>query len=355
MSSVGRAPYKRIATEEAFATEEQFRLFGKLLDSGWHDPGFESLWGFYLRSEAERPRLIRARLLDLDARRIGDMDDTGIDVQVLSLTAPGVNVLEADEAKALSVSSNDEVAAAVSRHPDRYAALAAFAPQAPDHAAQEIERAVTKLGLKGAIFNGHTRGEWLDDQKFWAVFEACEALDVPIYLHPTGPHRDLIKPMLERGLDGAVYGFGVDTGLHALRLIVAGLFDRFPRLKFVLGHLGEALPFWVYRLDYMHRAGVAAKRYENLKPLKRSIREYLRENLYVTTSGMAFEPSIRLCQEVLGVDRVLYAMDYPYQFVAEEVTLQDNLSVSPEVKTQFFQTNAERLFGLNPDQAGASG
>jgi 5-carboxyvanillate decarboxylase len=316
MSSIGRAPYKRIATEEAFATQEQFRLYGKLLDSGWRDPGFESLWGFYLRSEAERPRLIRARLLDLDSRRIGDMDDTGIDVQVLSLTSPGVNVLEADEAKALSVSSNDEVAAAVSRHPGRYAALAAFAPQAPEHAAQEIERAVTKLGLKGAIFNGHTRGEWLDDQKFWAIFEACEALDVPIYLHPTGPHRDLIQPMLERGLDGAVYGFGVDTGLHALRLMVAGLFDRFPKLKFVLGHLGEALPFWVYRLDYM---------------------------------------SIRLCQEVLGVDRVLYAMDYPYQFVAEEVTLQDNLAVSPEVKTQFFQTNAERLFGLHAKGAGSSG
>ncbi|HEY0104992.1 MAG TPA: amidohydrolase family protein [Rhizomicrobium sp.] len=341
-----KVPYKRIATEEAFATNDLFDAFGKLLDGGWRDPGFESLWGFYLRSEAERPVLIRARLLDLDARRIGDMDETGIDVQLLSLTAPGVNVFEADVARSLSVSANDEMAAAIARHPTRFAGLAAFAPQDPAHAAKEIERGVNKLGLKGAIFNGHTRGEWLDDPKFWAIFEACEALDVPIYLHPTGPHRDLIAPMVERGLDGAIFGFGVDTGLHALRLIVAGLFDRFPRLKLVLGHLGEALPFWSFRLDFMHRAGVAAKRYESMKPLKRKISDYLRENVYVTTSGMASEPSIKLCQEVLGMEHVLYAMDYPYEFVADEVTAQDNLAIGAGEKAMFFQTNAERLFKL---------
>ncbi|HEY0300201.1 MAG TPA: amidohydrolase family protein [Rhizomicrobium sp.] len=341
-----KVPYKRVATEEAFATAELFDQFGKLLDGGFRDPGFESLWGFYLRSEAERPKLIRARLLDLDARRIADMDDTGIDVQILSLTSPGVNMFEADVARAVSVGANDELAAAIARHPARFAGLAAFAPQDPAHAAREIERGVRKLGLNGAIFNGHTRGEWLDDTKFWAIFEACEALDVPVYLHPTGPHPDLIKPMLERGLDGAIFGFGVDTGLHALRLIVAGLFDRFPKLKLVLGHLGEALPFWLFRLDFMHRAGVAAKRYESMKPLKRTIGDYMRDNVYVTTSGMASEPSIKLCQDVLGMDHVLYAMDYPYQFVADEVTAQDELSIAAADKKKFFQTNAERLFKL---------
>ncbi len=341
-----KVPYKRIATEEAFATRELFDEFGKLLDSGFRDPGFDSLWGFYLRSEAERPRLIRERLLDLGQRRLQDMDDTGVDMQLLLLTSPGVNMFEADVARAVSVSCNDELAEAIARHPSRLAGLAAFAPQDPAHAAKEIERGVKKLGLKGAIFNGHTRGEWLDDQKFWAIFEACEALDVPIYLHPTGPHRDIIKPMLERGLDGAIYGFGVDTGLHALRLIVAGLFDRFPKLKLVLGHLGEALPFWLFRLDFMHRAGVVAKRYESMKPLKRTISEYMRENVYVTTSGMASEPSIKLCQDVLGVDHVLYAMDYPYQFVADEVTIQDNMAIGADDKKKFFQNNAERLFKL---------
>jgi len=274
------------------------------------------------------------------------MDATGVDVQLLSLTSPGVNPLGTDEARALSVSANDEVAEAVRWHPTRFAALAAFAPQDPAHAAKEIERAVTKLGLKGAIFNGHTNGEWLDDTKFWAIFEACEALDVPIYLHPTGPHRDLIKPMVERGLDGAVFGFGVDTALHTLRLIVAGLFDRFPKLKLVLGHLGEALPFWLYRLDFMHGASVKAKRYETLKPLKRPISDYMRDNVYVTTSGMPWGPTIRYCQQVLGMDHVLYAMDYPYQFVADEVTMQDDLDIADDDKRKFFQTNAETLFKL---------
>ena len=343
---VAKVPYKRIATEEAFATKELFDQFGKLLDSGYRDPGFDSLWGFYLRSPAERPVLIRERLLDLGARRIADMDETGIDVQLLLVTAPGVNVFEPDVARAVSISTNDELAEAIARHPKRFAGLAAFAPQDPAHAAKEIERGVKKLGLKGAVFNGHTRGEWLDDQKYWAIFEACEALDVPIYLHPTGPHRDLIKPMLERGLDGAIYGFGVDTGLHTLRLITAGLFDRFPKLKFVLGHLGEALPFWLFRLDFMHRAGVAAKRYESMKPLKRKISDYMRENVYVTTSGMASEPSIKLCQTVLGMDHVLYAMDYPYEFVADEVTVQDDMAIGADDKKMFFQTNAERLFKL---------
>ena len=343
---IPKAAYKRIATEEAFATKEQFEHYGRVLHGGRAEPGFLSLWGFYLESPAERPRNVREGLLDLDDRRIADMDATGIDLQILSLTSPGVNVLETDTARALSVSSNDELAAAIARHPGRYAGLAAFAPQDPAHAAKEIERGARKLGLKGAIFNGHVHNEYLDDPKYWAIFEACEALNVPIYLHPTGPAAGLIQPMLEKGLDGAIFGFGVDTGLHTLRLIVSGLFDRFPKLKLVLGHLGEALPFWLFRLDYMHRATVAAKRYDALKPLKRRISDYMRENVYVTTSGMASEPAILFCRRVLGNDHVMYAMDYPYQFVAEKVIAQDNLSISAAEKADFFQHNAEKLFRL---------
>ena len=346
MPRVNQAPYKRIATEEAFATEEQFRLYQRMLDGGHADPGFQSLWGFYLTSPAERPVTIRRKLLDLGAERIADMDDTGIGLQVLSLTAPGVNALDTDEARALSVSSNDELAEAIARHSGRFAGLGAFAPQDPAHAAKEIERGVKKLGFKGAILNAHCRNEYLDAPKFWAIFEAAEALDVPVYLHPAGPSNGLIQPLLEKGLDGAIFGFGVDTGLHALRLIVSGLFDRFPRLKLVLGHLGEALPFWLFRLDYMHRATVAAKRYDSLKPLKRSISDTMRENVYVTTSGMAAEPAILYCRQVLGNDHVLYAMDYPYQFVADEVIAQDNLAVGDAEKADFFQHNAEKLFRL---------
>ncbi len=156
----------------------------------------------------------------------------------------------------------------------------------------------------------------------------------------------MIPRFLERGLDGAIYGFGVDTGLHMLRIMIAGAFDRFPKLQFVLGHLGEALPFWMYRLDYMHRAGVVSKRYEAMQPTDRKISDYLRENVSVTSSGMAWGPAIRFCQEVLGEDRVLYAMDYPYQHDPEEVTASDAIPMSDEAKRKFFQLNAERLFKL---------
>ncbi len=159
------------------------------------------------------------------------MDDTGIDMQILSLTSPGVQVFDAATANALARDANDELAAAIASHPDRYAGLAAAAPQDPAAAAKEIERGVRKLGLRGVILNSHTQGEYLDDPKFWPIFEACEALDVPIYLHPNSPPKAMIAPFLEAGLDGAIYGFGVETGLHLLRIIVAGVFDRFPELQ----------------------------------------------------------------------------------------------------------------------------
>ena len=241
--------YKRIATEEAFATREQLRLFRKLLDDGYDDPGFVSLWGFYLRSPSERARFIIDRLQDLGPQRIADMDASGIDVQVLSLTSPGVQVFDAATANALATSSNDELASAIAKFPKRYVGLAAAGPQDPAAAAKEIERGVTKLGLRGVIMNSHTMGERLDNPKFWEIFAAAEALDVPIYLHPNSPPRDMIQPYLEVGLDGAVFGFQAETGLHMLRIIVAGVFDRFPKLKMIIGHCGEALPFWLYRID----------------------------------------------------------------------------------------------------------
>jgi 2,3-dihydroxybenzoate decarboxylase len=156
----------------------------------------------------------------------------------------------------------------------------------------------------------------------------------------------MIGPFLDRGLDGAIFGFAVETGLHLLRLIVAGVFDRYPKLQIVVGHLGEGLPFWLYRLDYMHAATVRAGRYETMKPLGRKPSDYMRENVVVTSSGMPWAPSITHCQSVLGVDRVLYAMDYPYQFVPEEVDMSDALPLSDQDKKKFFQTNAERVFSL---------
>jgi len=157
----------------------------------------------------------------------------------------------------------------------------------------------------------------------------------------------MIGPMLEAGLDGAIFGFGVEVGLHALRLITSGTFDRFPKLQIIIGHMGEALPFWLYRLDYMHQAGVRAQRHDFIKPLKKgTVSNYLRENFYITNSGVAWEPAIKFTQSVVGVDRVLYAMDYPYQCPVEEVIALDAMDMPAEDKKKFFQTNAERVFKL---------
>lgn len=339
--------YQRIATEEAFGPSELFDEYRKLLAGNTLDDiGFRSLWGFYLGPKSPRAGVIIERLQDLGERRIRDMDETGIAKQVIALTSPGVQVFEAAKARTLAMSANDQLAEATRKHPDRFAGLVAVAPQDPGHAAKEIERGMRTLGLKGVIINSHTQGRYLDDEKFWDIFAAAQAVGAPIYLHPSTPSNGLIAPMLERGLDGAVFGFGVETALHALRIIVSGVFDRFPSLRLVLGHCGEALPFWLYRLDYMHGVSVRANRYANLKPLKRPISEYLKENVYVTTSGMPWQPAIMFCREVLGPEHVLYAMDYPYQFVASEVAASDALPLTEAEKKQFFQTNAERLFSL---------
>ncbi len=341
------AGYLRIATEEAWAPRELLEGFGRVLaEKRGDDPGFESLWGFYLHSPSERTTRMRERIQILDERRIADMNAAGIDMQLLLLTAPGVQVFDAPTAVSLARSTNDQLAEAIRRFPARLAGLAAVAPQDPAAAAKELERACNTLGLKGAVINSHTRGEFLDDPKFWDIFAAAETLDVPIYIHPSGPPKDMVRPFLERGLDGAIFGFGVEVALHVLRIIVSGAFDRFPRLKVVIGHTGEALPFWMYRLDYMHRASVLSKRYAAMPPLKRKVSEYLRENVYVTTSGVAWEPSIMFCHQVMGPEHVLYAMDYPYQYLPEEVEIVDALPMSAADKKKFFQTNAEKLFRL---------
>lgn len=343
-----KVPYKRIAAEEAWCPPELLQIYTDMVKSkALDDPGFNTMFGFYLSSPSVRTQQIRDYLVDLDAQRIRHMDERGVDMQIVSLTSPGVQVLPKDQATSFAAYANDVLAEGCRKHPTRLAGLAAVAPQDAKAAAKELDRGINTLGLKGAIINSHTFGEYLDDEKFFPLLEAAEALDAPIYLHPQVPWKTMSAPFLECGLDGAIYGFGVETGLHLLRMIVTGVFDRFPKLTVVVGHLGEALPFWMYRLDYMHRAGVVSKRYARMQPLTLGkLSEYLRRNVYVTTSGFAWEPSIKLCQDVLGVDRVLYAMDYPYQHDVSEVVATDNLNIPDDVKKMLFQTNAERVFKL---------
>jgi len=343
----GDRGYLRIATEEAFAPREMMPMYDEILDGPDPDPGFLSLMGFYMRSPSERATWIFDRLQDLGDKRIADMDARGIDRQVIALTSPGTQILSKDKAVALATLANDQLGEACGRHPDRFTGMVAIAPQDPEAAAREIERGVRRYGFRAVIVNSHTHGEYLDHPKFSPILEAAEALNMPIYIHPNTPPRDMIRPMLEAGLDGAVFGFGVETGLHALRMITSGTLDRYPRLQIIIGHMGEALPFWMYRLDFMHAAGVRSKRYESIKPLKKEkVSNYLKENFHITSSGVAWPQAIKFTQDAIGIDRVLYAMDYPYQCPPEEVVTLDDMDMTPPDKRKFFQTNAEKLFRL---------
>jgi 5-carboxyvanillate decarboxylase len=338
--------YRRIATEEAFAPPEMFDIYRRILATKDVDLGFQGLWGFYMNSPSPRAQHIMRCLTDLDDLRLAHMDETGIDHQVIALTAPGVQVMDAATAISFSRTANDMLADAVRRHPTRFTGMIAVAPQDPAAAAKEMQRGVQELGMNSVIINSHTQGEYLSDPKFWEIFAAAESLNVPIYLHPNSLPKNMFEPFHECGLDGAIYGFGVETGLHALRIITAGVFDRFPKLQIIIGHMGEALPYWAYRLDYMHQATVKSERYASVKPLRRKPSDYLRENFYITNSGVAWEPAIKFTQAALGVDRVMYAMDYPYQFVADEVAAMDKMTMGAEDKKMFFQTNAEAVFKI---------
>lgn len=333
-----RVDYRRIATEEAWGPPEMFRMYLDLIENGaLTDPGFVSMWGRFVRNT----RLI-GQLQDIGEKRIRDMDAAGIDRMVLSLTAPGVQIFDAATANSLAASTNDQLAEAIRKHPDRFAGLAAVAPQDPKAAAKEMERGIRKLGLNGVIINSHTKGEYLDDPRYWEIFEAAQALDAAIYLHPQTPPPNMVMPYLARGFERAIMGFAHELSLHVLGLMTGGVFDRFPNLKIVIGHGGEGLPYMLYRIDYMYENA----RYPFMKKVRKLPSEYMKENIYITTSGLPWAPAITMAISVLGIDRVLYAMDYPYEYVPEEVAMTDNFPIGEVEKRKLFQLNAERVFKL---------
>jgi 5-carboxyvanillate decarboxylase len=199
----------------------------------------QEFWGFVFTEDTPGPRRVRRQLLDLEDERLQIMDANGVDVQLLSLTAPGVQTFPPAEGAALARLANDRLAELIGKHPGRFAGLAAVVPQDPRSAAAEIDRAVTDLRLNGVIINSHTGSEYLDEEKYWPLLEAAESLGAPIYLHPRSPAAQMAAAFKKYGLETGIWGFQADTGLRGLRLICAGVFDRFPALKIVLGHLGE--------------------------------------------------------------------------------------------------------------------
>jgi len=327
---------RRIAVEEAFATTEQFDALRVLVETTTeYDPDLalarHQVDGTYIKSR---------RLLDLEGERLQLMDEAGIDLALLLLTAPGVQMFEPRLAADMSRRINDGLAELIGRHPGRFAGLAVIAPQAPAAAVREIERAIGSLKLSGIVVNSHTDGEYLSEQKYWPILEAAEAAGAPIYIHPRAPTPLMAKAYRTDRLEHAIWGFQAETGLHGLRLITGGMFDRFPKLQIVLGHAGEGIPFWLDRIDLMHT------RPRGRPALQRKPSDYFRSNFAVTTSGMNWHVNVRFLIEALGADRIMFAADYPYQDMDTEVALMDSAPISEEDRDKIYFGNAERIFGL---------
>ncbi len=288
---------------------------------------------------------IQGKLLDMGEGRIADMDAAGIDMQVLSVVANSVDKLEAATANDLARDANDQMAAAVRAHPDRFAAFATVALQEPDKAGAELDRCVQQLGFKGVMLNGTANGQFLDHPRFTPIFEAAQALDVPVYLHPAPPPQPVMDAYYS-GLPGSLgyflstagWGWHVETGMHSLRLIVAGVFDRFPKLKIIIGHMGENLPFSIVRSESV--LGRAATN------LKRSVGEYFCEHFFLTTSGYFSTPPFLCMQQVVGIDRIMFSVDYPFSSNAVGRKFLDSLAISPKDMEKITHRNAEQLLKL---------
>jgi 5-carboxyvanillate decarboxylase len=307
--------------------------------------GYVRLW--YAENTWEPHGLeIEDSLLDMAEGRLRNMDRAGVDIQVLSLSTPGCEQFDEEHGLAFSQQTNEALSRAIYQHPDRLAGLAALAPQNPEMAAREFERAVNELGLKGVKINSRVGNEHLDDKKYWPLFEVAEKLDVPVFLHPNSPSPDSIKPYQDYGfaLAGPTWGFGAEAALATMRLIYSGVFDKFPKLKVVLGHLGEGLVFWIYRIDFSFKKPWMD---EEVRPkIKKAPSEYLRNNFYVNNSGMYSVPAFLNVLLELGADHMMFAADYPYENSPEAVRFIEQLPVSNPDMEKITHSVAEKLFKI---------
>lgn len=282
------------------------------------------------------------KLLDIDQTRLSDMDANNVSMHLLSLTMPGVQVFEPGQASELAEIANDRLAAAIKKYPTRFAGLACFAPHDPKQATKEMQRAVSSLKLNGFIINSHTNNLYLDDPSFLPILEAAEALNAPIYIHPRAVSDGMAKPFADYRMEGAAWGYGVETSTHILRLIFGGILDRFPKLQIVIGHMGEALPFWLWRLDFMGKPGARAGRKNQLRPS-----EYFQRNITITTSGVEDPLALKFCIDKIGVDRIMWAIDYPYQPTAPSVDFLETAPISSDERDKIAYKNAERIFKIS--------
>jgi predicted TIM-barrel fold metal-dependent hydrolase len=318
-----------MAKQRVVALEEHFWI-----------PAMRDRFQGYHRGGAHQPG---HKLEDLGALRLKDMDAGGIDLQILSHNQPGAQVFEPETSVTLARQANDRLDEACRAHPTRFAGFATLPTPDPKAAAAELERTVTKYGFKGAMVNGLTNGAFLDEKRFWPIFERAEALDVPIYLHPAIPHPAVIDAYFKdykHGdypiLMGAVWGFTVETATAALRLMLSGVFDAHPRLKIIIGHMGETIPFSLWRLEWTvrHLTG------------RSGFAQCFRDHFWITTSGN-FSHSALLCSMMeLGAERILFSVDYPFNSNEAGVEFLNRAPISPADRERIFHGNAEALMKL---------
>jgi 5-carboxyvanillate decarboxylase len=336
---------RRIATEEAFSIPEVAAGLRDVSRSPSVSQDLILVQRIYDAKVDDVQARLLPRLLDLEKERLRDMDENGVAMHLLSLTAPGVQMFDADTATELAALANDKLAAVCKKHPKRFAGIGSFAPQSPQRAAKEMERAIKKLKLNGFVVNSHTNNEYFDNAKFFPILEAAEALDACIYIHPRAASDGMAAPFRDYGLDSAQWGYGMETSTHAVRMLVSGVFDRFPKLKICLGHMGEAVHFWLWRLDYMNKN---AQNRGSAPKLKLKISEYFKRNFVITTSGQESHLALDFSIKALGVDNVLWAIDYPYQPSAPAVAFMDSAPVSDADREKLYHGNAERIFHIPP-------
>jgi uncharacterized protein len=326
---------RMIALEEHFATPKYME-----------GPGHQMIERAKAANVVAETNLLIEKLLDIADGRIAAMDAAGVDIQALSLNAPGTEMLEEKDAIALAYDTNELVAKAMRKYPGRFIGMACLPTAAPKKATQELERVVSKYGFKGAAINGHIRGRYLDDTFFWPILESAESLGVPIYIHPTPPPEAVIKtyyvgnfsPQVTASLLRAAWGWHIETATHIIRLILSGAFDKYPNLQIMIGHLGEALPYMLPRIEsYLP---------EKLTRLERPVGAYLRENIYYSFSGFNYTNCFLDLLLQIGIDRIIFSTDYPHQPMESSISFLDQLPIGPADKERIAHINAERLLKI---------
>ena len=285
-------------------------------------------------------------LLDAEGERLRQMDQYGVAMHLLTLTAPGVQMFDADTATDLAALSNDRLAEICRRHPQRFAGLGSFAPHSPKRAAKEVERVMGELGLNGLIVNGHTNGDYFDDYRFWPIFEVAEACDATIYIHPRAPSDTLKGPLQDYAMDSAMWGYGVEVATNMLRMMAGGVFDRFPKLKICVGHMGEMVPFFIWRINFMNSR---AQKVGRAPKTERCMEEYFRDNFVFTTSGVEDHLALRYSIDRMGIDNVIWAIDYPYQPMEPAVKFIESFKCTDAERHALCHGNAERAFHIAPE------